>query len=350
MEFKVLALFICTIILTFITITIYGFIEKAIQYILGVNNAPLIFSIISIKRNNLLYILIYIVCFHLIFSKKIKDFLEIFNKVKEMSSGNFKVRIPINSENELGMLANNINDIMDKFNCALIQEKRSEETKMDLITNVSHDLRTPLTSILGYLQLIDNDEYKDEFVFRSYANIAFTKTKKLKILIDDLFELTTLNNYGMKISKDKINIVELINQLVIEHKLNFRKANIECRLNFTEERVQIFGDSSKLVRAFENLILNCIKYSKSSKFMDIVVCKQENEVILKFINYGERISNVDLPYIFQRYYRIEKCSGKEIEGSGLGLAITKNIIELHDGKIDVESSVDRTIFKIRLPC
>lgn len=355
-EIKYVFLLILTLVLTFVTSIILFGIYELILAAFVLKNDTLSYQVYQLRSyfnfdtiKIIFEVIIFLLYFHLIFSKRIRYLLEVNELVKHMASGDFETRISVKGEDTLGMLAGNINNIMDKFNYALMEEKRSEQTKIDLITSISHDLRTPLTSILGYLQLVDEDKYKDEITLRYYVNIAFGKTKQLKVLIEDLFELTTLNNYGFKIEKTKLNIVELVNQLVVEYRLNLRKADIECRLYFPEEKVYVLGDSSKLVRAFENLIFNCIKYSKSSKFMDIEVHKGEKNVILEFINYGEPIPPMDIPYIFQRFYRVEKSRSRENGGSGLGLAISKNIIELHSGEIGVESNAQRTVFRVKLP-
>lgn len=358
-EFEIFSLFLIAAVCSEVTVLLIGALKNAIEEIMIVyfNNVLFIaratFSDIAslFKEFSIFeYIIAFIVWFHVIFNKKSKCFLKINKAVSEMAEGNFKIRIDIKSEDKLGKLAANINKIMDEFNSTLEDEKRSEQTKMNLITSVSHDLRTPLTSILGYLQLIENDECKDEVALWYYVDIAYNKTKRLKVLIDDLFELTTLNNYGRKILKKEIDVVELINQLAIEYRLNFRKANIECRLDFTDEKVHILGDSTLLVRAFENLIFNCIKYSKTSDFMDVSVHKEDDKAVLRFINYGEPISPADIPYIFERFYRVEKSRSDKTGGSGLGLAIAKNIVELHGGEISAESSIHKTVFKIILPC
>ncbi|MDT8716800.1 HAMP domain-containing histidine kinase [Clostridium sp. 19966] len=294
-------------------------------------------------------IIIFILYFHILFRKKIICFLKINKSVKLMSQGDFEIRINGIDDENFGDLAKSINDIMNKFNNSLQEEKRSEQTKIDLITSVSHDLRTPLTSILGYLNLINEDKYKDEIALRYYADIVYSKAKRLKNLIDDLFELTTLNNYGFRINKEKINLVEFINQLIMEHRLEFQSMNMECRTYFPQAKVEIFGDGNKLVRAFENLISNSIKYSKCSPFMDIYVNTEEDFIRISFINYGDPIPPLDIPYVFDRFYRSEKSRSEATGGSGLGLAITKNIIELHDGKIEVKSSAEKTTFEIRLP-
>lgn len=355
-EFQYLLLLALTVILTLITSFILFAIYQVLLNTFVVGDQTLndlvyglrsYFSFGTIKT--IFEVIVFAIYFHIIFAKRIRYLLEISSSVKNMADGNFETRIRVNSEDILGTLAGDINNIMDKFNYALMEERNSEQTKIDLITSVSHDLRTPLTSILGYLQLVDDDKYDDELTLRYYVNIALGKTKQLKILIEDLFELTTLNNYGFKIERTELNLVELINQLVIEYKLILKNADIECRLDFPEEKVFISGDSSKLVRAFENLISNCIKYSKCSRFMDIAVHKGERDVCLEFINYGEPIPPSDIPYIFQRFYRVEKSRSRENGGSGLGLAISKNIIELHEGKISVESNIQRTIFRVKLP-
>lgn len=359
MELKIIFPFVLVIAFTIITSNLIILIISIVKKLILLYELNLQFSrvryildpvIVILQDGNVQFFLLMIIYFHLIFRKKIMAFLQIDNTVKDIARGNFKARIKNNSEDDLGRLSQNINKVMDRFNSALEEQKKAEQTKINLITSISHDLRTPLTSILGYLKLVDNDEYDDEFTIRSYINIALNKTKRLKVLIDDLFELTTLSNYGIKISKTKLNLVELIKQLIVEHRVNFKNASIECRLNVPSEEVNVLGDSIKLVRAFENLIFNCIKYSKSTKFMDISICKSGSKVKLEFTNYGEAIPPMDIPYIFQRFYRVDKSRSSETGGSGLGLAITKNIIELHDGKIDVESNVSRTTFKIELPC
>jgi len=358
-EFKIILLLVIVLVLTIITGYMIEYVKNIVDELLRVHSPGVLGKLerardaLSSLYNMMGYfefVVILAVYCNLIFRKKIALFLQINNTVKAAANGNFQTRIQSVSEDDLGSFSQNINEIMDKFKLVLENQKKAEQTKINLITSISHDLRTPLTSILGYLKLIDNDEYDNEITLRSYASIALNKTKTLKVLIDNLFELTTLNDYGIKLSKNKVNVVELIRQLIIEHRVNFKKANIECRLSISDEHLYVLGDSIKLARAFENLIFNCIKYSKTSKFMDIALNKNASKIALEFTNYGEPIPSKDLPYIFQRFYRVDKSRSSETGGSGLGLAITKNIVELHDGKISVESDTSKTTFKIELPC
>lgn len=358
MEFKIILLLVIALVLTIITGGLIQYVRGMVEELLRLYSYTMFLKlsrardVLSSLDNIMGYfeftVILAIYC-HLIFRKKIALFLDIDNTVKAAANGNFETQIQSISEDYLGRFSQNINKIMDKFNLALEEQKKAEQTKINLITSISHDLRTPLTSILGYLKLIDNDEYDDEVTLRSYASIALNKTKRLKVLIDNLFELTTLNDYGIKLSKKKVNVAEVIKQLTIEHEVNFKKANIDCRLIISDEPLYVLGDSIKLARAFENLIFNCIKYSKTSKFMDIALNKNGSKVTFEFINYGEPIPSKDIPYIFQRFYRVDKSRSSETGGSGLGLAIAKNIVELHNGKISVESNASKTTFKIELP-
>jgi signal transduction histidine kinase len=292
---------------------------------------------------------VFIIYFIIFSYKKVKTFIDIFETVEDMASGNLNRTINIKSKDLMGQLANNMNQIVFKLNKSIEEERRAEQTKNDLITNVSHDLRTPLTSIIGYLGLIDDDKYKDEVQMRHYVNIAYEKSKGLNVLINDLFELTKMRNKGVKLDKSIVNLGELLGQLVAQFELQFKNSKMESRLYLSNDKLMLDVDPIKLVRAFENLITNAIHYGKEGKYVDIVTIKEEDTVVIQFINYGEPIPVVDLHHIFERFYRVEKSRSLQSGGSGLGLSITKHIIELHNGTISVDSNYDRTVFEVRIP-
>lgn len=162
----------------------------------------------------------------------------------------------------------------------------------------------------------------------------------------------------MKRGRDKLfryeivlpHIVELVKQMVIEHKSNFKKIDINCILNVSNEKVYALGDNNKIIRAFENVIFYCEKYSKESKLMDISLSKNEFNVILEFTSYDQIVPPIEVPYIFRKFYKDNNFKDNETDSSGLELAITKNIIDLHNAKIAVESDALKTNFKIELPC
>lgn len=311
----------------------------------------------GIKNNyfgDLIYFIMALLIFLLIYSlityKKYKNIDILVDSLEDMSKGNLDKRIEINSKGDIGEVATNINNIVSQLKNLTIEERKAQQTKTDLITNVSHDLRTPLTSIIGYLNLIEEDKYKDEVELRYYTNIAYEKAQNLNILINDLFELTKMQNRTMNFDKIEINLVELISQIVSQFGIELRHANMKCRIDFKSEKIIINADPVKLVRAFENLITNAMRYGKDGKFIDIKVKKEESMAIVQVINYGEPIPLVDLPHIFDRFYRVEKSRNTYGGGSGLGLAITKNIIERHDGSILATSDNDATMFQVKLPC
>ncbi|MBC6003210.1 GHKL domain-containing protein [Paeniclostridium sp. NSJ-45] len=322
----------------------YDLINYIVDYFMYLkHNSPgeLVYTVLFIVVTTSIYILITY--------KKSKNIVSLIESVEIMANGNLEHVIDVNDSGNIKSLADNINNIVSQLRNITIEERMAQQTKTDLITNVSHDLRTPLTSIIGYLSLIEDDKYKDEVQLRYYTSIAYEKSNTLKILIDDLFDLTKMQNNTMKLNKVKINLVELIGQIVSHFEYQFKEAHMEGRLNFSEDKCIIEADPIKLVRAFENLITNAMKYGKDGYYIDIVTEKKGEMAIVKVINYGEPIPVLDLPHIFDRFYRVEKSRNRDDGGSGLGLAITKNIIEIHGGEISVTSDSNETVFEVKLP-
>lgn len=316
----------------------------------------IISKIILIKNNyfgSTFYIIIGIVIFISIYSlityKRYKDMLLLMDSVEEMSKGNLDKKIQVKSRSDIKKVAENINNIVQQLKNITVEERKAQQTKTDLITNVSHDLRTPLTSIIGYLNIIEEGKYKDEVELMYYVDIAYEKSLNLNILINDLFELTKMQNRTINFNKVELNLVELVGQLVSQFEIQFRQANMDYRIDFSVEKLMISADPVKLVRAFENLITNAMRYGKDGRYVDIKIFVEDEMAVVQVINYGEPIPVVDLPHIFDRFYRVEKSRNTFQGGSGLGLAITKNIIESHDGSITAISDSEHTIFQVKLP-
>ena len=291
----------------------------------------------------------FISIYSLITYKRYKNISLLVDNVDEMSKGNLDNKIEVKTRDEINQVAENINNIVEQLKNITVEERKAQQTKTDLITNVSHDLRTPLTSIIGYLKLIEEGKYKDEVELMYYVDIVYNKSLDLNILINDLFELTKIQNGTINFNKIELNLVELIGQLISQFEIQFRQANMTCRIDFSADQVTIKADPIKLVRAFENLITNAIRYGKDGHYVDIKVFTEDEIATVQVINYGEQIPLVDLPHIFDRFYRVEKSRNKFQGGSGLGLAITKNIIEAHDGTICVTSNNESTTFEVRIP-
>ncbi|OMF28132.1 two-component sensor histidine kinase [Paenibacillus sp. FSL H8-0548] len=280
-------------------------------------------------------------------SKNMISYLkEIRSGLQQLASGKLDYVIPLRSADELGDIALSINVLSKQFNELLEEERNAEKTKNDLITGVSHDLRTPLTSILGFLELIEKDRYQDEVELRYFVSIAYEKSLRLKRLIDDLFEYTKLNN-GMPLVLAEIDVVDLLGQLAEEFVPSLEKVDMLCQIHSTESTLMIMADGDLLVRAYDNLISNALQYGQAGKLVDIHIEKIKTEAVIRIVNYGEPIPAQDVPYIFDRFYRVDRARTADFGGTGLGLAITKSIIEAQGGRISVSSTAKETIFETR---
>lgn len=278
-----------------------------------------------------------------------RDLKRITAGLQEIADGNFDRPIETaDASGELAEVAHSINAMAAKLNRSILDERNAEKTKNDLITGVSHDLRTPLTSILGFLEVINQDRYRDEVELRHYTDIAYHKAISLKKLIEDLFEFTRINN-GMPLNIVELDLVGFMRQLAEEFVPQLKQAGMTCRIEADDEALIVSADGDLLVRSFGNLISNAIRYGRKSPYVDISVHRSGEEAIIAIANYGDPIPERDLPFIFDRFYRVERSRSQETGGTGLGLAITKSIIEVHGGTIDVSSRKDKTVFTTRLP-
>ena len=300
---------------------------------------------------NLNYVIIAIctlIVYYLFMRKTYVGLAKIVNATNQMAAGDLDKVIEIDCKGDTKKLGDNINIISSLLKDVTIQERKAQQTKADLITNVSHDLRTPLSSIKGYLGLINGDNYRDEVQLRYYVDIAYEKSKELEVLINDLFELTKVQNNSITLDKIDIDLVELLNQIIFQFGYQFESEKIKERSFFSEDKLIISADPNKLVRAFQNLINNGIKYG-TGEFLDIYAYKKNDYAVVDVISYGNPIPAVELPYIFDKFYRVDKSRNKNDGGSGLGLAITKSIVSLHGGIITAQSDGEKTIFKVMLP-
>lgn len=283
--------------------------------------------------------------------------------IKEVTAGHYDVDAPIQYDDELGLLAANINalakTLQDKEKeseilkenerLAFDAERNAEKQKNDLITNVAHDLRTPLTTIVGYLELIKNNQQLSKEDIQKYSTVAYEKSKKLQAMMDDLFELTSLDQAHVKVQMTTLNISELILQIVDEFYPTFQEHHLIPQLEISQQSLFIQGDGQLLARVFDNLLSNAVKYGVDGHEINIQVFNNEQNVTIKIMNHGTTISSEDLPYIFDKFYRTDASRSSSTGGTGLGLAIAKNIVKIHNGQIFATSHKDITTFVVILP-
>ncbi|PEY40341.1 two-component sensor histidine kinase [Bacillus cereus] len=273
---------------------------------------------------------------------------QMIEEIRYIANGNFNHKVSILQHDYLEDLATGVNRIVEQLKVSIEEERQTEQAKSELITNVSHDLRTPLTSIVGYVNLIHHDNYRDEVELRHYIQVIYDKVTRLNMLMNDLFEYTRVQNKELQLSTVPIDIIELLGQLSVQFRMQFQEANIECRPSFPSEKLMVLADGDKLVRVFENLIINAMTYGNDGKFIDIIAYQEDQVIAIDIVNYGQPIPSTDLPHIFERFYRVEKSRSTYTGGSGLGLAIAKSIVGIHNGTIEVYSNDEKTTFTVKL--
>ena len=318
--------------------------------------------------NEMRYALCYAISFIVfveIFFKLIDFTIEYIRKlrrsIQQVTSGNYGVQCEVEYDDELGSLAANINvlsktllakekeseKLKEKERAALDIERNAERQKNELITNVAHDLRTPLTTIVGYLELIKDDTALSKEDVHKYSGIAYEKSIRLQEMMDDLFEFTKLDNADIKLNKSMFNLSGLIMQMTDEFYPSFKDCNITPIVDLPEENIYVQGDGQLLARVFDNLISNALKYGYHNTDLKIEVSGDEKYATVKVINHGDTIAPEDIPLLFNKFYRTDSSRNSKTGGTGLGLAITKNIVDLHHGDISVTSDDQITTFIVK---
>lgn len=295
----------------------------------------------------LIFIPLSFMFFYLLTKRYSIYFNEISVGIHYLSRGDFTHQIQIKSNDEFRDIAHDINLASEKLKQAVERGDFSESSKDQLVVNLAHDLRTPLTSVLGYLDVILKDESLTKEQVRHFLIIAFTKSQRLERLIDELFEITRMN-YGMlPVEKKRINLTDLLNQLKEELYPLLKKKHLVARMDCAPY-LPILADGEMLARVFENLLTNAIRYGYDGQYVDINGFIDVDEVVVQVVNYGHSIPPDELPYLFDMFYTGDKARTHQEDSTGLGLFIAKNIVEQHNGTITAESSVIKTIFEVRL--
>lgn len=293
--------------------------------------------------------LVLFVVYFLLLTRNFTIYLdEIVVGINKMATGDLTTRIHIDDEDEFAFIGNRLNAMADDIRYLMESERKSEKIKNDLITNVAHDLRTPLTSVIGYLDLVLRDENLEAQLRQKYIGVAYDKAIRLEKLIEDLFNFTKYNSEEVVLKLVPLDVVKLMEQMVEEFYPAFQDANLYCEFQPCKEPAIVMADGDFLARAFSNLISNAIKYGRDGKNIRIHVHQNEAEVLISITNYGEVISEENLLHVFDRFYRVESSRNAETGGTGLGLAIAKKVVLMHGGTIKVTSSMDGTVFRIVL--
>ncbi|SHI81025.1 sensor histidine kinase [Lutispora thermophila] len=268
---------------------------------------------------------------------KAKTLTEASSKLAE---GNFDIVVP----EDMGILtpyARNLNNIKEGFRLAVEKELKSQNMKTELISNVSHDLKTPLTSIITYVDLLKKDDIDDE-TRKEYIDILDKKSKRLKILIEDLFEASKASSGNIELHMEKLDVVALLRQTLGELEEKINNSSLHMKINLPDKKVTCQLDGRKTYRIFDNIIGNILKYAMPNSRVYIDAEENDKEISFIFKNISAYEMNFDPSEIMERFTRGDKS--RNTEGSGLGLAIAKSLVELQRGKINI--NIDGDLFKL----
>lgn len=297
----------------------------------------------------LLGIAVFAVSFLLLQERSISYISRISDAVRNISEGDLNTSIEVIGDDEFSAMAENLNKMVEEIRRLMDKEREAERTKNELITNVAHDLRTPLTSIIGYLEILSGQKAQlTPEIQKKYLDIAYSKAKRLEKLIEDLFGFTKLNYGKISMHISRVDIIKLLSQLLEEAYPNFEKRGLSYELQSNVPAKVITADGNLLARLFDNLITNAIKYGAEGKRILVKVHAEEDTVQVAVANYGYVIPQEELPLLFEKFYRVEQSRSTTTGGTGLGLAIVKNIVDMHGGKITVKSDLNGTVFTVTL--
>lgn len=300
----------------------------------------------------LLYVLtgiaVFVVTYLLLQTKSMNYITKISAAMRNISEGDLNTMVEVVGDDEFADMASNLNRMVEEIRELMDKERESERTKNELITNVAHDLRTPLTSIIGYLELLSGPVSLDGEMQKKYIDITYTKAKRLQKLIEDLFGFTKLNYGKISMRVSKMDIVKLLSQLLEEFYPNFMEKNLAYELQSNVPAKVIMADGNLLARLFDNLINNAIKYGAEGKRILVKVHATDTIVTVSVTNYGYVIPKEELSLLFEKFYRVEQSRSTNTGGTGLGLAIAKNIVDMHGGTISVASDLNGTVFTVKL--
>lgn len=273
----------------------------------------------------------------------------IIQELHYIAQGHLDHRIPFRLKGRTQHVVTSVNALVDSAVQSMNDERQIEKSKDELITNVSHDLRTPLTSIIGYLRLIEDKQYHSEEDILKYSHIAYEKAKQMKNMVEDLFEYTKVQQHGAPVNMMTVDLGQLLEQVCASFELEAENKGIELTSETTPTPLKIEADPEKLGRVFSNLVANGLKYGHGASYIHLTAIQHGDQVVVTVANDGEPIPEESLGHLFERFYRVEASRSKATGGTGLGLAIVKSVVDLHHGNVQVQSDENQTAFIVTLP-
>lgn len=314
---------------------------------LSENEADLVyFNAVTVNLQFIIGIVIIIFVF-LLFHMLLYSYKRYFDEVIAGIDKLMEEESSISLSPELETVERKLNHAKQTLKTQAAEARKNEQQKNDLVVYLAHDIKTPLTSVIGYLSLLDENPDMPDEKKAKYIHTAWEKANRLRILVNEFFDITRSHSEAVPLQKTKIDLYYMLVQISEElyPQLDACKKRVE---NKVEEDISVYGDSEKLARVFNNILKNAIAYSEENSVISVSAEEFPEKTVIRFENRGE-IPADKLSLVFDKFYRLNSARQSETGGSGLGLAIAKDIITLHGGGIKAESSNGSTAFIIELP-
>ena len=291
----------------------------------------------------ILSIILYAVVYGLI-SKRLKSYVKIEKAINDLYQGNTDIELEENEfVKEMKNMASQINDIAGGLSNAIDEKLKSERLKTELITNVSHDIKTPLTSIINYVDLLKKEGMDGEKA-KEYLDILDSKSQRLKKLTEDLVEASKASSGAIKLNMEKLNVNELIKQVSGEFEDKFKARKLEEIITFPENALYIKADSRYMYRVLENMYSNISKYAMEGTRVYTDIIEKDGRIVIQLKNVSKQKLNISVDELMQRFVRGE--ASRNTEGSGLGLSIARSLTELQEGNFNIY--LDGDLFKVTI--
>lgn len=267
----------------------------------------------------------------------------------EIGMGHYHQRVQIENPDEIGELAQTINTLAEKMEQIELERNRVEQVKNDFLANISHELRTPLTAMQGFLEALQDGLVEEEDAKQKYLNVMYQETLHLNRLIDDLMLLIKLENQKLPLFMMHVDAAEVIDKVVFSFQKDAADRNISIHVQRDDSLPKVLADKHRLIQILRNLLHNAVKFTQDGR-IDVATAAEGRQIRIDVTDTGIGIAEEDLERIWERFFKSDRVRSRKGQGTGLGLAIVRELVEMHQGKISVNSQLGKgTTFSVWLP-
>lgn len=346
----VLTRFVVACVLFTLASFVMLFFGMFVCYLIPWNGGPIYEFLITVRNNVIFFMIVflvigYIVIFLIFWAKTLGYLSDVVKATEQMYKGGDR---PIVLPSALHDIENQMNMIQSDMLASRRAAQEADRRKNDLVVYLAHDLKTPLTSVIGYLTLLQDEPEMTPAQRAKYTGIALDKAERLEDLINEFFDITRFSLTSVTLDRRRVDLPRMLEQIADEFAPMLRERGLSCRVTAPRE-LPISCDPDKLQRVFDNLLRNAMNYSYSDTEISIELSSTEDCARVVFSNHGDTIAPEQLERLFEQFYRLDSARMSRTGGSGLGLAIAKEIVELHGGTISASSSENSIVFTVTLP-